>query len=94
VNTGGDFMDDEILYIEIKGRKIIVHTTNGVHEGSLSDQLEFILKKYGFERLHGSTLVNMPKIIDYRKRTILMKDGTKLPVSKTNIHKILIYFDK
>jgi DNA-binding LytR/AlgR family response regulator len=87
-------MDDEILYIVIKGRKIIVHTPNGPREGSLSDQLEFILKNYGFERLHGSTLVNMPKIIDYRKRTVLMKDGTKLKISKPNIHKILSYLDK
>lgn len=87
-------MDDEILYIVVKKEKIIIHTTNGPREGSLTDQLDFILKNYGFERLHGSTLVNMPKIIDYRNRVVLMKDGTKLPVSKANIYKILCHLDK
>lgn len=87
-------MEDEILYIEIKDEKIIVHTMNGIIEGSLTDQLESILLHHGFERLHGSTIVNMSNIISYNKGNLIMKDGSKIKVSKRNIYKIHKYLGK
>lgn len=76
----------EILYIEIKGRKIHIVLTGEEWDTPLSiDQVEKMLSNYGFVRCHQSFLVNCRYIRTLSASQIELKDGSVIPVSKHRI---------
>lgn len=91
-------MDSDILYIQVVDRKIVVHTTSGVVEGSLSKQLEFILSRFGYERVCQVCFANMDQVVDYDEIESKLYFDKKVPiyclVSRRNKYKVMRYFDK
>lgn len=74
---------EDIYYLESSNKKKFVHTQKQSHEcmGSLSEDVEK-MEQYDFVQCHKSYLVNMTKIRKIEKNSIVLVDGTELPVSK------------
>lgn len=73
---------NDILYCEIIGRKIYIHTKQEIINyyyklKQLEQQLD-----YHFFKCHRSYLVNLQYVCSYENDTALLKDGTKIPVSR------------
>lgn len=73
---------NDILYIETKSRKTMIHVQDGCY---LSDkkinELEEKLKKYGFYRSHKSFLVNMAKVDYLDKEFVYFENNEKAYIS-------------
>ncbi|GIN86577.1 LytR family transcriptional regulator [Heyndrickxia sporothermodurans] len=79
----------EIMYLEAQSRKTNVHTSTnvGTHKFNLTE-LEFYLPKDIFIRCHRSYIVNIDFISEIQPDShstflLIMKDGTRVPVSQT-----------
>lgn len=74
---------EDILYLESSNKKKFVHTMVQAYEsmGSLAEDVEK-MEQYDFIQCHKSYLVNMNKIRKIEKNSIVLTDGTELPVSK------------
>ncbi|MGE8204894.1 LytTR family DNA-binding domain-containing protein [Heyndrickxia sp. NPDC080065] len=79
----------EIMYLEAQSRKTNVHTESliGTHKFNLTE-LEFYLPNDLFLRCHRSYIININFIAEIHPDShstflLIMKDGTKIPVSQT-----------
>lgn len=84
-------MEIEILFVQVVDRRIVIHTTDQPHIGSLTKQLELLLSQFGFERADSNKFVNMKKILlrDKKNRKVYFDaEKTKCcPVTRPNIKK-------
>lgn len=73
----------EILYFEIRGRVITVHTAEGIFDyyGQIG-ALESMLKGKGFFRCHKSFLVNLRYVDNYNRQEIVLDTGKRIAVAK------------
>ena len=74
---------DDLQYCEVRGRNLLYYLGNGtVLEGNgRMERLEEQLAEYGnFIRIHRSFLVNMECICNISYRSVVMKNGTEIPV--------------
>lgn len=73
----------DIFYLQSQGHTVHIHTAAGVLSvyGTIS-QWEEKLQPLGFLRIQKSYLVNMQHIKTYQCDTLLLKNGTSLPVSE------------
>lgn len=90
---------DDIYYFEIRGRKIDIHTTDGIltyyeQIGILEKQL----RDKGFFRCHKSYLVNLKYVDTYNRQEIILDNGDKITIAKRRyddfIKEILSYMKK
>lgn len=71
-----------ILYIESRGKKVEVHTTEDILEiYATMDELERQLGN-GFYRCHRGYLVNMAHIVRYNSDSIILSNGGKVYLTK------------
>ena len=74
--------EEDIIYIESFGRKLIIHSKTGKTEtyGKMSD----IINELGdeFYQIHRSYIVNMRKIANCSKNEVIVENGDKPAVSK------------
>ena len=76
---------NSILYFESNNKKVIIKTLNNIHEfyGKLSDiQNEPFAKS--FISIHKSYFVNSKQISEYHFEYIIMNNGEKLDISRSN----------
>ena len=82
---------NNILYVQVSGRRIVIHTENEAYIGSLTRQLEILLKNFGFERADSNKFVQINKILlkDKKCRRVYFNaERTKYcPVTRPNIKK-------
>lgn len=75
--------EDDILFIEVYGHKLIYHLQN--QPISAMDSLKNIeskLSKSSFVRIHRSYLINLRKVKTFNKVEIIMENNEKVPISK------------
>ena len=74
---------NEILYIEVIRKIIIIYTSDGKHEIEISlKKVEEQLLNYGFFRCHKSYLVNLKAIKEIKDKCIII-DEHEVPVSRS-----------
>lgn len=82
---------DKILFIQVVDRRIVIHTTDEAYIGSLTRQLEILLKNFGFERADSNKYVHMEKILlrdKKSKKVYFNAEKTKYcPVTRPHIKK-------
>lgn len=83
-----------ILYLEVRGRASILHTTQGVYTTNVRlATLEESLGA-GFLRSHRSYIINMHHIAMPLKDAFMLTDGSSVPISIDNINTVKQqYFD-
>lgn len=81
----------EIIYLEIHGHNIAVHTAHGIYQkyGSLSDELK-VLSRYGFIKCNQSVLVAVHKIRSIQQDTVILTDDTCLHMSRSCAPKVIM----
>ena len=98
INTGGakeKLKLDNILYFEIQNRVITVHLRdyNTSYYARL-EEVESQLAEKGFVRIHRSYLVNCYYINKLSRNTLLLTNGTELPVSEKYTQSVQQEFSK
>lgn len=90
-NSISKFNICDILYLEIHGHNISVHTNHGIYQkyGTLKKELEF-LSSYGFVKCSQNCIVSTPKIRTIRKNDIILIDGTKIHLSHNYTSAVII----
>ena len=87
----------DIIYVKVKDRNIIIHAVDGIYEGSLTNQLELILRECGFARLNQNTIGFMKnmKALDKKLKMAYFEDGKVFPiqVSRVNMRHVSTLFD-
>lgn len=82
---------NDIIYIQISDRRIVIHTLEEPHIGSLNEQLEIILGCFGFERADQNKFVQVNKILNRDKklrRLYFNRERTKFcQVTRPHLHK-------
>lgn len=75
---------NEITHFESMGKKVYIHTEKKIdsYYYNLSD-LEKKLTHTTFIRIHRAFIVNSDKVEIYKKDSLVLKDGTKLPIGRT-----------
>ena len=68
----------DILYLESRDKKVIIHTTEGAHEIRRSMETMEAALGDGFYRCHRCYLVNLARIADYGPRTIRLENDAQL----------------
>ena len=72
-----------VIYIEVFGKKILIHTIESIIETRTSlAEIEQMLGDSSFLRCHRCFIVNMGLIADILERDFLMKNGDKVPIRK------------
>lgn len=73
----------DIMYLERKKRRTQVHTVWGTYEiwDKIGD-IEKRLPELDFARCHNSYLVYLPAVREFTTKSIIMKDGTVIAVSR------------
>lgn len=63
---------NDVIIVQIVDRRIVLHTLDEVHIGSLNIQLELLLKQFGFFRADQNKFVQRSKILfrDKKSRTL------------------------
>lgn len=88
----------KILFVKVISRNVVVFTEDELREDSLTNQLEYILERYGFARLNPNTIVNIEAVKSYdSKLRIAYMDGeedSKIQVSRINRHKVPLRLHK
>lgn len=93
--TGGirKVSPEEIIYVEIKGRKSRIIQEQEEWDTALSiDRIGEMLSGFGFIRCHQSFLVNCHFIRTLRTAQIELVNGVYIPVSKYRIKEVRRYF--
>lgn len=54
--------ENDILYVQVVDRNIVIHTLEDAHIGSLNDQLELLLGYFGFAKADQNKYVQVSKI--------------------------------
>lgn len=74
---------EEILFFERKLRETEIVTETGKYKiWNKLDEIEAFLPKPDFVRCHNSYIVNLPNIREMQKKIFLMKDGSKIVISR------------
>ena len=74
---------DELIYAETERGHLLLHTPGKVLECySAMEKLEQELKQEAFFRCHSSFLVALEAVRQIEKQDVVLKDGTRVPVSK------------
>ena len=74
---------DELIYAETEPGHLLLHTPAKVLECySTMEKLEQELKQEAFFRCHSSFLVALEAVRQIEKQDVVLKDGTRVPVSK------------
>ena len=74
---------DELIYAETERGLLLLHTPAKVLECySTMEKLEQELKQEAFFRCHSSFLVALEAVRQIEKQDVVLKDGTRVPVSK------------
>lgn len=74
---------DELIYAETERGHLLLHTPCKVLECySTMEKLEQELKQEAFFRCHSSFLVALEAVRQIEKQDVVLKDGTRVPVSK------------
>lgn len=74
---------DDILYFEIKGRKIDIHGKDGIL--TYYEQIGVLEKKLqgkGFCRCHKSYLINLKHVNTYNRQEVILDSGDKIMLAK------------
>lgn len=81
---------EDILYLEIVGHSIKIHTKNDVYTkyGSLAQEAK-ALSRYGFLKCNQSILVSLSKIKVIEYDCVILKNGTSLRLSRTFAPKLI-----
>ncbi len=81
---------ENIFYLEIDGHDIRIHTQEGIYKkyGSLAQEAR-TLSRYGFQKCNQRVLVSVSKIREIKGAHIILKDGTKLILSRTYAPKLI-----
>ena len=79
---------DEILYAEVSGHYVTVHTKTGTLEwkkafSELADQLKQVGEEMNFILTHRSFLVNVAEIERVLRTECILSDGSSVPISRT-----------
>lgn len=87
---------DSIMYFEVKGRICTVHFVDGDTMQLLTtlDALDAKLSAYGFIRTHRTGMVNIAKIDSCTHSTVILVDGTILPLGRTRHDDVLEAYEK
>lgn len=82
-NTSRVLEYNDILYMEAYDRHLYIHTEKEAYEcvGKLQEEYEK-LKPCGFAMCHQGYMVNLSKVAAVDKTDVILKNGTKLPVSR------------
>lgn len=76
------FLDD-IYYIEMKGRILEVHGTDGIFTYyERIGELESQLQEKGFFRCHKSYLINLKYVESYRRQEAILENGEGIVIAK------------
>ena len=83
----------QIKYIEVKSHKLHIHKINEIFtvSGNLND-IEEIFNQYGFMKIHQSYLVNYRFIKLIKRTSVILDDGTELPLSSGRFEQIQICY--
>lgn len=74
---------NEIKYIEIQKRDMVIHTINKNFEVRYSlEKIEHDLKLDKFVRCHKSFMVNLSYVENIKQNTIILESGEEVPVSR------------
>lgn len=78
-----DIFCDEIIFFESNKRKIIAYTIKESYEFymSMKDVLQQVDGRF-FVRVHGSYIVNVQHILEFRDELLLMVEDYKVPISR------------
>lgn len=60
--------ENDVLYVQVIERNIVIHTPEEIHIGSLNDQIELLLGYFGFERSDENKYVQVNKILTRSKK--------------------------
>ncbi len=84
----------DIIYIEIFGRKLVVHTVKKNFEitGRLKDEFDK-LKSFGFIRCHKSIFVNMDYIQSIENKSIVLTNNNAIALSRNYKSDVLRSFN-
>jgi two-component system response regulator LytT len=84
---------DELMYIEISGHLIEIHTKNGVLEtwGSLKE-LEKKLPEGRFARPNSNTMVNLSFVKGFEGDDLVLSEGSRLPISRRKKKEFIDFF--
>lgn len=75
--------EDDILFIEVYGHKLIYHLYDQpITTIDSLKNIESQLSKSGFVRIHRSYLINLKKVKTFNKVEIIMQNDEKVPISK------------
>lgn len=88
------FRINDLVYIESKKHYVYFRLDNE-EEYKIRDRLanyERKLVDYGFIKIHGSILVNVRKIRKISSVEVVLVNGEKLPISRSNSEKIKMHF--
>lgn len=88
------FRINDLVYIESKKHYVYFRLDNE-EEYKIRDRLanyERKLVDYGFIKIHGSILVNVRKIRKINSVEVVLVNGEKLPISRSNSEKIKMHF--
>ncbi|MDR2982851.1 MAG: LytTR family DNA-binding domain-containing protein [Puniceicoccales bacterium] len=74
----------QIMYLESRGRKMVIHTAGGEEHEYYGTIKEAVQKTAGptFVQLHNSYLVNMEFIASMDSGEVSLRDGARLPVTQ------------
>ena len=82
---------EDILYVEVDNRKIIIHSKKIVIDGSLTSQLGILLPSLGLVRARVNKFVNMDNILRRDKKKSLVyfdkEETLSCNVSREHKHK-------
>lgn len=90
-NSISKFFIQDIIYLEIHGHSISVHTKHGIYQkyGTLKKELEF-LSPYGFVKCSQSCIVSTAKIRTIQKNDIILTDDTKIHLSQNYVSAVIM----
>jgi two-component system, LytTR family, response regulator len=86
---------DDVNWIQADENYIILHTQERPYQARVTmKQLEDRLDPANFVRIHRSVIVNIDRIIEvlsppHQDRTVVLKDGTKLPMGRAYAGRLL-----
>lgn len=83
----------EIMYVESRGRKLILHMYDGT-ENEIYEKMDTLQTQLGasFIRSHKSFLINMKYITERTNKEFCLSNGNILPISKSNLREAKIRF--
>ncbi|WP_099466756.1 LytR/AlgR family response regulator transcription factor [Konateibacter massiliensis] len=75
--------EDDILFIEVFGHKLIFHLQDkAITSIDSLRNIETMLNKSSFVRIHRSYLINLKKVKTFNKTEIIMHNNERVPISK------------